>query len=543
MEEAFTLHHAKHGRQGALLLDSVRSSCGLWLTWVAMQALTIASEVGESLLIDRRAPVGTLLTLCLLILISALHIQTAGAAGSEALMVQRPPGWRWEIEPLPVRRPQPSLSGSTGYFDLLTTETLQPGNYSIGLFGTFEKVFTAEFRQGDDRQRLRLDRYSAILGGAYGIRDDLELGLAIPGVHTAAESKQSIGGETSSGDVHETRLGNIHVGLKWRPFDEPQSAFASVPGLASIAFEPFVDIQTHGHERGISYPYRDQDTVYGINLLMSGNVGPVGVHWNFGYSRTDGRNVDNFLVLGSPFNIDGPGLSDGERLSYALGFNVQPLPPLNLVLEGRGDTSARHPWGTREDHRVSALVGAIYGFPNGLAVHAGWQVDLHDPVADDHVRDLDYRVITGVTYSFKKTVAAPPPPAPSPPPLPPPSAAPPERRVERIVLQSVHFEFDQSRLTALGRRVLDEAAQKLMQNPTLLVEIEGHTDSIGTELYNLGLGKRRAEVVKGYLVLQHQLDPKRLTTLSYGEARPIADNRTQQGRALNRRVEFKVLIR
>jgi len=115
--------------------------------------------------------------------------------------------------------------------------------------------------------------------------------------------------------------------------------------------------------------------------------------------------------------------------------------------------------------------------------------------------------------------------------------------VERVVLQSVHFEFDRSRLTPLGRRVLDEAAQKLKDNPSLIVEIEGHTDSIGTELYNLGLGKRRAEVVKGYLVLRHQLDPKRMSTLSYGESRPIADNRTAQGRALNRRVEFKVLIR
>jgi OOP family OmpA-OmpF porin len=115
--------------------------------------------------------------------------------------------------------------------------------------------------------------------------------------------------------------------------------------------------------------------------------------------------------------------------------------------------------------------------------------------------------------------------------------------VERIVLQSVHFEFDKSRLTPLGRRVLDEAAQKLQENPGLTVEIEGHTDSIGTDLYNLGLGKRRAEVVKGYLALQHQVEPNRMTALTYGESRPIADNSTPEGRALNRRVEFKVVIR
>lgn len=91
--------------------------------------------------------------------------------------------------------------------------------------------------------------------------------------------------------------------------------------------------------------------------------------------------------------------------------------------------------------------------------------------------------------------------------------------------------------------MLDEAALKLRENPNLIVEIEGHTDSIGTEQYNLGLGKRRAEVVKGYMVLRHQVEAKRMTTLSYGESRPISDNRTAAGRALNRRVEFKVLIR
>jgi outer membrane protein OmpA-like peptidoglycan-associated protein len=159
---------------------------------------------------------------------------------------------------------------------------------------------------------------------------------------------------------------------------------------------------------------------------------------------------------------------------------------------------------------------------------------------------IDFNMATaGVAFHFPKRVAPPPPPPPLPPPAPPPPppAPPPERRVERIVLQSVHFEFDKSRLTPLGRRVLDEAAQKVKDDPRLTVEIEGHTDSIGTELYNLGLGKRRAEVVMGYLVLRHQVDPKRMTTVSYGESRPIADNRTTQGRALNRRVEFKVLIR
>jgi OOP family OmpA-OmpF porin len=457
-------------------------------------------------------------------------------------VTQRPFGWRWGIDPIPLRYPQPSLLGSTGYFDLVTSESLQQGNFEIGLFGTFEQVFKARFNDGNDLTRLQLERYSLILSGAYGILDNLELGVAIPGATTDAEMKQIISGDKSSGDVHNEGFGKIHVGLKYRPATLDFSSLRSI-GFAALALEPFVDIQTRGTERGLSYPYRDQDTVYGINLLLGGQAGPIGIHWRFGYSRTDGPNVDNFLVIGSPFDLDTRGFSDGERISYALGFNFQPTPALNLILKGDGDTSARHPWDTSQDWRLNALAGAIYGWPNGLAVHAAWQVDLHDPIPGGSVKELDYRIIAGVTYSFAKTVAAPPPPPPPLPPPPPPPSPPAERRVERIVLQSVHFEFDKSRLTPLGRRVLDEAAQKLQENPNLSVEIEGHTDAIGTELYNLGLGKRRAEVVKGYLVLRHRIDSQRMTTLSYGEARPIADNRTKEGRALNRRVEFKVLIR
>jgi hypothetical protein len=114
-------------------------------------------------------------------------------------------------------------------------------------------------------------------------------------------------------------------------------------------------------------------------FVMGGQAGPIGIHWKFGYSRTDWSNVDNFLAIGSPFRSDGPGLSDGERISYAVAFNFQPGPYLNLILKGEGDTSARYPSETREDHRVNALAGAIYGFQNGVAVHAAWQVDLHDP--------------------------------------------------------------------------------------------------------------------------------------------------------------------
>jgi outer membrane protein OmpA-like peptidoglycan-associated protein len=153
------------------------------------------------------------------------------------------------------------------------------------------------------------------------------------------------------------------------------------------------------------------------------------------------------------------------------------------------------------------------------------------PTPDNRGNDLDYRIIAGDSYAFAKLVAA----LPFPPPSLPASSPPVERGMARLVLQFVHFEFDKSRLTPLGCQVLDEAAQKFPENPHRSVEIEGQTDTLGAEAYNLGLTNRCAEVAEGSAVWRHRIDLQRMSTLSNGEARPIADYRSQEERALNRR--------
>jgi OOP family OmpA-OmpF porin len=66
--------------------------------------------------------------------------------------------------------------------------------------------------------------------------------------------------------------------------------------------------------------------------------------------------------------------------------------------------------------------------------------------------------------------------------------------------------------------------------------VEGHTDSKGTNAYNLSLSQRRAEAVRQVLIDQFKVEPSRLSSVGYGEERPVADNKTEQGRQLNRRV-------
>jgi outer membrane protein OmpA-like peptidoglycan-associated protein len=85
--------------------------------------------------------------------------------------------------------------------------------------------------------------------------------------------------------------------------------------------------------------------------------------------------------------------------------------------------------------------------------------------------------------------------------------------------------------------VLDVIAEALEEHPTISFEVQAHTDSQGDDAANVALTQSRAEAVVRYLV-QHGIEPSRLTAKGYGETRPIESNRTSQGREVNRRVEL-----
>ncbi|MGC8719423.1 MAG: OmpA family protein [Thermodesulforhabdaceae bacterium] len=110
---------------------------------------------------------------------------------------------------------------------------------------------------------------------------------------------------------------------------------------------------------------------------------------------------------------------------------------------------------------------------------------------------------------------------------------------EAIVLRGIHFDFDKYNIKPEWIPVLDEAVEILKKHPEIKVVIEGHTDSIGTVAYNQKLSERRAKSVYDYFV-KKGIDPNRMKMVGYGKLRPKADNKTAEGRAINRRVELKV---
>jgi outer membrane protein OmpA-like peptidoglycan-associated protein len=142
----------------------------------------------------------------------------------------------------------------------------------------------------------------------------------------------------------------------------------------------------------------------------------------------------------------------------------------------------------------------------------------------------------------------PPPPAPppepvkeEPPPPPPPKAVMKDDKIE--VAETIEFETDSDVIKDKSTDIVDEVAGILKEHTEVTkVQIEGYTDTVGSKAHNLKLSKARAESVKKYLI-DHGIDAKRLTAKGFGQDNPVADNKTEDGRHQNRRVDFKIVAK
>jgi OOP family OmpA-OmpF porin len=136
----------------------------------------------------------------------------------------------------------------------------------------------------------------------------------------------------------------------------------------------------------------------------------------------------------------------------------------------------------------------------------------------------------------------PPPPvaSPAPAPAPAPAAPQPPAATKVTYAADAFFDFDKSVLKPEGRAKLDDLVSKIQGINLEVIIAVGHTDSVGTDAYNQRLSVRRSESVKAYLVSKG-IERNRVYTEGKGEKQPVADNRTSEGRAKNRRVEIEVV--
>ena len=124
-----------------------------------------------------------------------------------------------------------------------------------------------------------------------------------------------------------------------------------------------------------------------------------------------------------------------------------------------------------------------------------------------------------------------------------------DRASKRLVYEVVlsedqgNFKFGKVNLPDEAKQKIDEMVSQLKQDPkNIYLEIEGHTDNLGTAKVNERIGLERAESVKRYLYEQYQVPLHKMNVISYGKEKPVAPNKTKAGRAQNRRVVIKVLV-
>ncbi|MES2959756.1 MAG: OmpA family protein [Pseudomonadota bacterium] len=139
-------------------------------------------------------------------------------------------------------------------------------------------------------------------------------------------------------------------------------------------------------------------------------------------------------------------------------------------------------------------------------------------------------------------VVAPPPPPPAAPPAPPPPPPPPPAPVsEKVTFAAdAFFDFDKSVLKPEAKSKLDDLVSKTSGINLEVIIAVGHTDAVGTDGYNQQLSVRRSDAIKAYLVGKG-VEKNRVYTEGKGEKQPVADNKTAEGRAKNRRVEIEVV--
>lgn len=256
------------------------------------------------------------------------------------------------------------------------------------------------------------------------------------------------------------------------------------------------------------------------------------------------------------------------------GIFYFPLSPKLKLLAGGGWTGTRYYSDTtlnEFDSGGNAVVGFKYCFSDKWAMRTDVNADFKDPsdqtLSGERTRTYNVRLgfsrfLGGPSRNSPCYIAPPPPPAPvyvapvpapappppPPPPMPPtpviqetpqqqpaPAPKPAPTRRELLTLRGNAFEFDKSSLTAGARDTLQTVVTTLKNFPDAKIEIQGHTDWIGSERYNHLLSERRAHSVRDYLVSQG-IAAGRITTIGYGETQPVATNETVAGRALNRRV-------
>lgn len=375
----------------------------------------------------------------------------------------------------------------TGAYFNYANDPLEVGLANVTRFGVIDHLFMGDFF------------------GSVGFTDWFEMGMNIP--VALFEKFNNIATGTSESTL---RMGDIRLEGKFRLLDIDRHKIG-------IAVLPYITFPTGSGSRFVG----NNSFAGGLKGILDAKLGSrVQTSLNLGYMARD-----RVVILNT--EVD-------DMFTYGLGVSVRAVKNwLDVIAEVYGSTNVTNFFGREAEIPLEVDAGMRFNLPNpeGLQITAGGGVGLTFGYGTP-----DFRAIIGLSYLKPRRVELPPPP---PPPV---DTAEVKRTPERIVItKKIHFEFDKAVIRPISFRILDAVVDIMKQNPDIRkVRVEGHTDSKGSDAYNIKLSQRRSNAVRDYLIA-HGVEADRLVAVGYGETRPVADNGTAEGRARNRRVEFTIL--
>lgn len=422
-----------------------------------------------------------------------------------------------------VQNFNPTTSG-LDFVTVQSSETLEPGIFNFGFFLNYAVNVMPNYEEVSTQSRT--DFQDTLLGGdlnfGVGLGRNWDVGFSAPQVY-AQDSDNDNDNNVYRGEISQTGLTEYRLNTKYRFFGD------AAGGLAGI-FTVNLD-QTENNP----FTGNDPDPTYNFELAWDKTVNKYVYGFNLGYrKRNPGSQIQATPAI--PIEPFGDQFIASAAVSYMLN-SVD----TKLIGEIYGGFPAEDPNNTsdRDVSSVELLLGAKKDLRHDLALHFGGGTELYHGSSSP-----DWRVYTGVNWNIgplwsdkgtgdsqrldSETVEY--------------LSSRPLTPSEKFVAGDVLFAFNSDQLSPQFEAVLLKLAEYLKRPPGLKsLVVEGHTDSVGPEAYNLDLSQRRASAVARVLVEKGGLPAKAVEANGYGETRPVADNDNYQSRAKNRRVEFNII--
>lgn len=409
----------------------------------------------------------------------------------------------------------PTVNG-LDFVTVQSSETLKPCLLNMGFFLnyakdslTYSKTLNADFEKG---QKGKDETWAADLSVGMGLTDHWDIGFSIPAV-----LKQNVANDYYVSSYEETGVTEVKLYSKYNLFGDESGGLAAVVSMNKNLIEnnPFT-----GRNAGPTWNLElAADTTFASKWATAVNLG---YRW-----RQKGEPIPDvpFVPMGNQWTY-----------SVAASYLVASL-DTKVIGEIYGSRAAEQvdQDTDRSMNSLEGLIGLKHDSTTNMAFHFGAATQLDSSLGGPAFRvyaganwaiDLGCEEKPAVAVVEKQTLQAPP-----------------DREVSMQVIVlpfEMLFASDSDELDTDGLAAADGALKEVFTQGFEGLAIEGHTDSVGPEEYNMELSQRRANRVKEMLVQKYSLPAAKIQATGFGETQPIADNGNFQGRRKNRRVALKI---